>query len=533
MSESDRGGHLSIARLALPLALLVFLSLALAALIGQGKGLREDVLLENLPLAAERQAPVPPTAPRLPAPPVRVRNVRPAYAAGKFYPADAGELFDMAGQMISKAPFVGLEGCRAVLVPHAGYVYSGGVAAASFRQVDKTFRRAFILAANHSGEADFKGISIPLVTHYAVPGADVPLSDVVEELRADPLFTHEPLAHRDHMIEAELPFLHLLRGQPDEPDFSIVPMILGRMDMEDSDRLAEILHRYSDDETLFVFSVDLSHFFDDQRARNLDSYTIRSIMSQDRNALSRATTDGNQVLLTMLGLAKREGWEATHLVYRNSGDVSGDKSRVVGYAAVAFHEPFSLSVEEQKLLLALAREGIEEYLASGRMKGLERTRLARHPILRIPRGVFVTLEDNGRLRGCIGDIFPRGSLFESVLSCGIKSAVQDRRFRPVTREELARLTISISVLEFPRPVEVASPLDYPKVLRPGKDGVILLYGGRQSTFLPYVWEEISGPEEFLSRLCEKQGAPPNCWRDRRAALLRYGAYKFGEKARRD
>jgi AmmeMemoRadiSam system protein A len=335
------------------------------------------------------------------------------------------------------------------------------------------------------------------------------------------------------MIELELPFLHLLRGQPDEPDFSIVPMILGRMDREDSERLAEILHRYSDDETIFVFSVDLSHFFNDQRARNLDSYTINSIMSQDRNALSRATTDGNHVLLTMLGLAEREGWEATHLGYRNSGDVSGDKSRVVGYAAVAFHEPFALSVEEQKLLLALAREGIEEYLASGRMKGPERTRLAQYPILRIPRGAFVTLEKNGRLRGCIGDLFPRGSLFESVLSCGIKSAVQDRRFSPVTREELDQLTISVSVLEFPRPVEVASPLDYLKVLRPGKDGVILLYRGQQSTFLPHVWEDISDPVEFLSRLCQKQGAPPNCWRDRQAKLLRYGAYKFGEKARRD
>ncbi|UCF81160.1 MAG: AmmeMemoRadiSam system protein B [Acidobacteriota bacterium] len=532
MSETNRGGRPPIARLALPLALLVILSLALAVLIGRGKGLWEDVLLENLPPADERRAPEP-VSPRLPAPSIRVRNVRPAYAAGKFYPEDTEELFDMAGQMFSNAQFVGLKGCRAILVPHAGYVYSGEVAAVSFRQLDKNFRRAFILAANHSGEADFKGVSIPLVTHYAVPGAEVPLSDIAEELRADPLFTHEPLAHRDHMIELELPFLHLLRGQPDEPDFSIVPMILGRMDTEDSERLAEILHRYSDDETIFVFSVDLSHFFDDQRARNLDAYTIRSIMSQDRDALSRATTDGNHVLLTMLGLAERGGWEATNLGYRNSGDVSGDKSRVVGYTAITFHEPFSLSAEEQKLLLALAREGIGEYLESGRLKGPERTRLAQHPILRIPRGVFVTLEKNGRLRGCIGDLFPRGPLFESVLSCGVKSAVQDRRFSPVTREELDQLTISVSVLEFPRPVEVASPLDYLKVLRPGKDGVILLYRGGQSTFLPYVWKDISDPVEFLARLCQKQGAPPNCWRDRQAALLRYGAYEFSEKARRD
>jgi len=425
---------------------------------------------------------------------------------------------------------------RAVLVPHAGYVYSGEVAAACFREVDPGFRRAFILAANHNGEADFSGVSIPDVTHYAIPGAEIPLSPVVDDLREESLFTSVPAAHTMHMIEVELPFLQHLRGRADPPDFSIVPMIAGRMDTEAIERLTTRLESFVGPETLYVFSVDLSHFYPDETARRLDGDTISAVMALDVDSLADVVTDGNRVLQTMVSLARRRGWEATYLCSRNSGEVSGDQRSVVGYAAIALHEPLRLSKEEEGELLAHARASILGHLREGlEVDGAERldvrereSWLDEHPVFRLHRGVFVTLEKDGELRGCIGETTPRQPLHLAVRSCAIKSATSDTRFPPVIEEELEELQITISILGYPTLVHVADPERYLEVLRPLRDGVILVHQGRRSTFLPQVWEALPDPEQFLSRLCIKQGSPPDAWRSPETQLYRYGALVFGE-----
>lgn len=457
------------------------------------------------------------------------RKVRPANASGLFYPAAVDELFRNVEEMLGESSAMGLKGCRAVLVPHAGYQYSGTVAAASFREVDKQFKRVFILAANHSSAADFTGVSLPAVTHYAIPGAEIPLGGEVDDLAGDPLFVNEPAAHTGYMIEVELPFLHQLRGRPAEPDFTIIPMVVGRLDTAAVSRLAEILSRYADDETLFVFSVDLSHFYSDTQARKLDAYTVQAIMSRDSASLARATTDGNQVLLTMMALADHHDWEATLLLTRNSGDVTGDRNRVVGYSAMAFHEPLVLATDTQHELLSLARKSIVHYLDNRQPPPRDQAMLARHPLLSLPRGVFVTLKKDGLLRGCIGELIASGPLIDTVQSCAIKSAFMDQRFLPVVRSELDQLSISISVLGYPRQLKVKDPAEYLSQLRPQLDGVILKHKARQSTFLPMVWDDLPQPVDFLSRLCLKQGSPANCWQDKATVLYRYGAWEFGEE----
>lgn len=457
------------------------------------------------------------------------RNIRPPAAAGSYYPEEVSQLFNMVESMMMSGKSAGCKGVEAVLVPHAGYVYSGEVAAASFREIDPDFRRVFILAANHNSRVNLRGVSVPTFTHYAIPSVNIPLSPIIDELQRHPLFTSDPRVHTDYMIEAELPFLHYLKGRPVEPDFAIVPMILGRMGSREIEQLVQILNRYVDPHTCFVFSVDLSHFHDDERARKLDMHTIQSIMSMDTEALGRAVTDGNQVLLTMVELAKRNKWEPTYLKYRNSGNVTGDRNRVVGYGSIAFHEPFKLNNEERLNLLSMARSAIDASLGGESPEAMGSLFVDEHPILRIPRGVFVTLKKQGRLRGCIGELFPRGPLYEAVKSCAVKAATQDHRFRPVTRKELDQLSISISVLEFPRRISIDNPKGFPKKLRPGEDGVILVYRGNQSTFLPKVWEEIPDPVSFLSRLCLKQGAPPDCWQQQDIAIYRYGTYDFSEE----
>jgi len=306
-------------------------------------------------------------------------------------------------------------------------------------------------------------------------------------------------------------------------------MILGRMDPTAVRQLVKILGRYADPQTLFVFSVDLSHFRGDREAGNVDMQTIQSIMSLDTESLARSVTDGNRVLLTMAELAKTHKWEPTYLKYLSAGDASGDRKRAPGYGSIVFHQPFSLKPNESLGLLATARAAIASSLDGKELKVPDRTFVESHPIFRIPRGVFVTLEKRGRLRGCIGELFPRGALYEAVQRCAINSATRDPRFPPVTPRELEALTISISILEFPRRVIAAAAGTYSKALRPGKDGVILIYRGRQSTFLPKVWEDIPEPADFLSRLCLKQGSPSDCWKSKEAALYRYGAYDFSEE----
>jgi len=503
------------------LAILIFFSLGVTILVTFDKGWEKDDF-PGISRPALMDAEPPP-----------VRNIakktRQAKAAGLYYPADPQELHRTIDQLLNLKKPLGLSNSRSVLVPHAGYIYSGDVAAASFREISRNFNRVFILAANHSGEADFSGVSLPSVSHYQIPGAEIPLSAVVDELLKNPLFVQEPAAHTKYMIEVELPFLHSLRGRPNKPDFAIIPMILGNMDQASISQLAKILNGYNDGHTLFVFSVDLSHFYTENQARQLDSYTTQSILSRDSKSLSRSTADGPQVLLTMVALAEMNGWESTMLKYKNSGEVSGDKNKVVGYAAIVFHEPFILTGKEQEDLLVLARSTIEQFLQEGDFNDADPALLDKHSILKIPRGVFVTLKKDGQLRGCIGDIISPNPLYEGVQSCAIRSATKDSRFTPVTPDELDKVVISISVLEFPNQIKADSPADYPSLLRPGRDGVILVHKGRRSTYLPQVWDDIPDPVMFLSRLCLKQGSPANCWMDKQTILYRYGAYEFGEE----
>jgi AmmeMemoRadiSam system protein A len=331
-----------------------------------------------------------------------------------------------------------------------------------------------------------------------------------------------------HMLEVEIPFLHFLRGRPDPPDWGIVPMIVGDLDEAGIDHLAEILAARADPETLFVFSVDLSHYHGYERARRLDRYSIDAIMGLDREALDRAETDANQVLMAMVTLARRLGWEPTLGMERNSGDVIADKSRVVGYVAVAFHRPLVLDDDQKAELLGWARRAVERCARGEATLEPARAWLEEHPLFAVRRGVFVTLKKQGRLRGCIGRIEPGAPLHLAIRDCAVGSASRDERFDPVTPDELGELRVSISILGYPTRIRVERPEQYLEVLEPEIDGVVILHQGRRSVFLPEVWKQIPDPTEFLTRLCRKQGAPDDAWRAPSIRLYRFSAQVFAE-----
>jgi AmmeMemoRadiSam system protein A/AmmeMemoRadiSam system protein B len=448
--------------------------------------------------------------------------VRPPASAGSFYPADPKVLAETVKKMLDAAKPVSKVPVRMILTPHAGLEFSGQVAAESFKQLAPGFERAVIIAGNHSNEAHYAGASPDKATHYQVPGLEVKVAAVTATLFGKPGFVDAPLAHSMHMIEIELPFLSQMNGGK---PFEIVPLVVGRLSRPETASLAAELAKLADPKTIFVFSVDLSHYFTYDEAVALDKPCLDALVRGNEDDVARCNTDATQVLVTMLELAARLSLTPRLLTYQNSGDTPriGDKSRVVGYGALVWEDRFELGKEEGEVLLDLARKAVETEVKDGRALTIGTDLLERYPRLSTPRGAFVTLRENGELRGCIGSLAPTVPLARDVVDNAINAAIHDSRFSPVKPEELPRIHIDISVLDTPRPLTGVTGEALVKYLGEKKPGLVIGYKGRRSTFLPSVWEEVTEPLAFLGHLCRKQGSPEGCWREPEAKFETYGS----------
>ncbi len=460
------------------------------------------------------------------------KKVRKAYVAGQFYPGTKEQITAVVHEYLNQAETKGLEGSlRALIAPHAGYIYSGPIAAYAYKQIKKPFKRIFIFASNHSPYADVDGLSVPDYTHYRTPLGDVQVSPLVRELMQEERISYVPAAHTTHIIEVHLPFLQLVL----EDEFEIVPVITGRINVDDITRFGELFNRYAADETLFIVSTDLSHYHPYDEAVSLDASCVNALESLDTPGVIQSEMCGQGAALIFLEIAKKQGWKGKILDYRNSGDTAGDKTRVVGYTAVAYSlhstsaspdkSSGALSEEEQKILLALAQKTVELYVKEKKIYEPDETHFDAYPKLKEHRGTFVTLKKQKNLRGCIGSLIGKQPLYLGVRDHAINAACRDPRFKPVTQQELTEIELSISVLDVPQLLEVSEPEEYLETLT-HEDGVILASGRHQSTYLPQVWEQLPEPVEFLSRLCMKGGASPDCWKDPKTQVYTYRAQEF-------
>jgi AmmeMemoRadiSam system protein B/AmmeMemoRadiSam system protein A len=478
------------------------------------------------------------------------KNVRKAYVAGQFYPGTKQELEQQVQEDLAQAKKTELGGAlHALVAPHAGYIYSAPIAAYAYKQIDRPFKRVFIFASNHSSDADVDGLSVPAeFTHYATPLGEVRVSAIVQDLMKEKRISYVPAAHTAHVEEVQLPFLQMLLS-----DFEIIPVVTGRMNLSDIKRFGELFNRYVDDDTLFIVSSDLSHSHPYDEAVRLDTSCIHALERLDSAEVINSELCGQGAALILLEIAKKQGWQGKILDYRNSGDTAGDKSQVVGYSAIAFYTPTggqtssqeeqkkwdtqssvasstqanALSEAEQKMLLELAKTTLELYVNEKKEFEPEPDRFAKFPKLLEQRGTFVTLKKNKELRGCIGNLIGRQPVYLSVRDNAISAAIHDPRFTPVTKDELPEISLSISVLDVPKLLWVASPDEYLEKLT-HEDGVILVSGSHQSTYLPQVWEQIPNSIDFLSNLCVKGGAQSDCWKEPDTQLYIYHAQEFGE-----
>jgi AmmeMemoRadiSam system protein B/AmmeMemoRadiSam system protein A len=465
--------------------------------------------------------------------------VRQPVFAGRFYPADPQELNTLLVELDAQARQTKItlpEGrtLKAVVMPHAGYIYSGWTAAHAGHVLrHQHFAKVVVMAPDH--RIGFRNAMISNVDAYQTPLGRIRLHADAHSLRAaNDLFGFSRLSDsREHSLEVVLPFLqHYL------DNFQLVPIVLGPSDVR---RMADAIAPRLGSDTLLVVSSDLSHYLTYDEALAYDRRTLELVTGFEVESLGRRENCacGKFPLQVLLTLAQRLNWEPVLLHYANSGDTAGDKGRVVGYATLAFYgsvvgdaatgsEP-TLRPDQGALLVDLARRTITDALLNGSNRPPQKPSSTISPELAAWLGNFVTLETHGRLRGCIGNLVSDEPLHATVPQNALKAAFHDPRFPPLQAAELQHLAVSVSVLTVPTPLDYRNADDLISKLVPHRDGVILQRGRSQATFLPQVWAQMPETEVFLSTLCRKAGLPPDAWRHEKLVIHTYRAQYFNEK----
>jgi len=315
----------------------------------------------------------------------------------------------------------------------------------------------------------------------------------------------------------QLPFLQSVLD-----DFKLVPLAVGNATPAEVAQVLEAL--WGGPETLIVISTDLSHFLPYGAAQALDRDTVQHIMNFD-GALTHEQACGGTPVNGLLLAAKRHGLQVQLLGLCNSGDTAGDKDRVVGYAAFAFvagqHNGRTQAVDPGATLLPIARAAISRTL------GQALTAAEDAPWLQQVGASFVTLTQNGQLRGCIGSIEARRSLLSDIKANAVAAAIHDPRFAPLTAAELMHTEIEVSVLSPMQPMRFDSEAQALAQLRPGIDGLLFEYQQYRSTFLPQVWEQLPSAPQFMAHLKRKAGLGADFWAEG-VRLQRYTVHKWKE-----
>jgi len=468
-----------------------------------------------------------------------------AAVAGQFYPSKPEELKTLLKKYFAKARPIQLQGdVMAIIAPHAGYVYSGEVAAAAYSQLDpeKTYQTIFVIGLSHHDS--FEGGSIYTRGNYETPlgelAVNLPLASKLamenKVLDFDPSYQGN-----EHSLEVQMPFIQYYFKNPQK----IVPILLGTTDPQVCRKIAGALSPYFKPDCLFVISTDFSHYPAYDAAKKVDKTIADAIVTNNPETLLEAVEACRYMHISNLatGICSWPGvytlLEITHnkpgihispLKYMNSGDSDfGDKSKVVGYYALAVtqenidtsNECSGLNTKDKHQLLEIARNTIEEYLKTGGIPDVKTGSLSKGLLEK--RGVFVSLHKKGDLRGCIGHFEGDKPLWSIVQEMAVSAAARDYRFPPLNKQELADIDIEISVLSPLRRITSEKEI----VL--GKHGIYMKKGNRSGTFLPQVATSTNWTRrEFLGHCAEdKAGIGWDGWKD--AELYVYEACVFSEE----
>ncbi|MDA7430182.1 AmmeMemoRadiSam system protein B [Primorskyibacter aestuariivivens] len=437
-------------------------------------------------------------------------------AAGRFYPAEADALSKAVQTAFARAERVAppsLAKPRTIIAPHAGYAYSADIAALAHTETaGHSYRRVVILSPSHKHA--FDGMAVPSQDGYDMPGFSVALhKGARKELIGAGLVTELDAAHEaEHGIETQLPFLHHLH-----PKARLVPVVIGDCPVP---RVAELVDHLADEATLFVLSSDLSHFHDLKTGGLRDLETASRIERGDLAAMRASDACGIRAIAGYLASKSGRGARALRLGLYNSSHHSGDIDRVVGYGAWRFSDPAEpvLSDAHRHDLLRAARHVL--HLACHGRPSATLDMSSFSPRLHTVAASFVTLQRDGRLRGCIGSMAAHRPLVQDVVDNALRAGFRDERFQPITAKELPHLDIKISVLSRPAELSFSSDASARRAFDKGAHGLILTDGKHRGVLLPQVWDQIGTKTDFLKALKRKAGLPEDYW----SASLRLFAF---------
>ena len=465
-------------------------------------------------------------------------QVRESVIAGSWYPGDAAVLRRQIETFLNAVPVKENEGRLVALIsPHAGYPYSGPVAAYAYKLLrGRKFDTVVIVAPSH--HAAFNGVSVYDRGGYRTPLGLVPLDAAfIDALKkAEPSIRYVPEAHlQEHAVEIQLPFIQTVM-----PGFKLVPLVMGDQSLSTCRKLADALAACAKNKSvLLLASSDLSHYHSRKEAQPLDGRAALRVSKFDSDGLfadlakGKCEACGGGPIVSVLMAARKLGAGRSEVLRTgDSGDATGDTSRVVGYMAAAVwaeggdaatgekekrKAPDGLSSEARKVLKEIARQAISSALAnkSYTVPG------SLPDGLKTPSGAFVTLMKSGELRGCIGRIIASGPLADTVREMALAAAFEDPRFSPLTLKEWPRIDIEVSVLTPMEPVTDTS------TIQPGVHGLYIRKGLRSGLLLPQVATEYGWDRKtFLEQTCRKAGLDKDAWKEAGTEIYCFKAQVF-------
>ncbi len=424
--------------------------------------------------------------------------------AGLFYPSEMNELDEVIKKFASgKEP---LYKSKAIIVPHAGYQFSGHAMNYGFEHF-KFEDNVFIIAPSH--HYDFQGIALPEYDKFETPfGAIEVNKNLVQEIQDEfACYVNNTPFEEEHSIEVQIPFIqfyshntkiinaaNLLKGLH---KIKIVPVLVGKCEPE---LIAKLIDKYWHCSS-FVISSDLSHYHPDNIAKQTDNYTAWMIETGYVDKFVPEQACGAVGIRGLVMFAKQKGFDMIRLEMFNSGDISGDKSKVVGYGSWMLYEG-----TKSEFISKFYSDYILDECKKSIITGFDGHKYIpdNPPAVLLQYGAsFVTLQISGHLRGCIGSIYSDKPLINDITSNAQSAAFFDPRFNPLMPEEYNDISISISILSEPQKIEFKDEQDLLSKIYPY--GIILIDKGKKGVYLPVVWEQLPDRKLFLNSLKEKAG----------------------------
>jgi len=423
--------------------------------------------------------------------------------AGIFYPSSGEELVDYFNSLDIKT--TSFYKSKVIIVPHAGYVYSGKLAFTGFNYLKKS-DTVFVIAPSHHSKIN--SFAVPNYSQFETPLGSVDVNtELIEEIKSnfECVCDNAPF-EKEHSVEVQLPIIKYFF-----PDAKILPILTG-----EANNISEIIEKYYN-EASFVISSDLSHFLAYKDAQKVDNYSANAIETLNTECFFPQQACGYDGVCGLIKFASSRNYSLIRIGMYNSGDITNDKSRVVGYGSWFLYE--GTKNQYIKNHLSDFIKNVCKQSIYSKLFGINNEIVEDMPAVLNQTGAsFVTLEIDNNLRGCIGSIIAHRELINDLRSNAVSAAFSDSRFPPLSKNEFDKISIKVSLLSEPQLIEFENEQDLLTKIYP--NGLIIKDNAKQAVYLPVVWEQLPNPEDFLISLKIKAGMKPDYFSQN------FEAYKF-------